>query len=462
MRSQLAGAIASLALVIPIPGPLDGPLPRFSGTAAQPQPVADPVPVPNPALAPDGRSGTGLAAGNGAASPLPGPLGRGPQRRSALLLGSCSGLAFDAHARLLAVCQTPIGPMLNLLDPQTLETRARLFLGSRRTPDRTDVAGGTHFLVRADGTVLVPYGDGTLREVAVGPSALRVVRTVAVLDGERPLAVAAGFDGHDWVAGEHGTVVAVPRAGGPPRALRLGETLHEDLATGPSGTFAVSGQALYRIALDAGGAPVARWRTPLRRGPERPLPGRRHPGPGTPPVLLASGLVAVADGGDPARVVALDAQTGEQVCEVPVFAAGASAVEAHLVAAGDGVVVTNGFGEAGPQTTELGKTTAGGIWRVNLSRAGCAVAWRSTIVSPSSQPALSRATGLLYVAVKPAGFPDAWNLAALDWRTGERRWEALLGEGLGFGADQAPVVLGPDATAYAGSFGGVSSLRDTR
>ena len=73
---------------------------------------------------------------------------------------------------------------------------------------------------------------------------------------------------------------------------------------------------------------------------------------------------------------------------------------------------------------------------------------------------MSRATGLLYTIDKPAGFPDRWNLAALDWRSGALRFRVLSGEGLGFNSDGCAVVLGPEGVAYAGSFGGVERFED--
>jgi hypothetical protein len=91
---------------------------------------------------------------------------------------------------------------------------------------------------------------------------------------------------------------------------------------------------------------------------------------------------------------------------------------------------------------------------------GCRVAWTSDQVSPSAQAVVSRQTGLLYTLVKPAGAPDAWNLEALDWRTGAVRFAALAGEGLGYNSEGGAVALGPDGSAYAGTFGGVVRFRD--
>jgi hypothetical protein len=452
---------------IPIPGPLDGPLPRFQGEPATAQPLTGPFVPANPALAPDGLSGSGLTAGNGAASPNPGPLGHGTAGTSAIQFGTCASLAFDGSGRLLAVCNGLLGPALRLIHPETLATIATLTLPPRSSADRTDLAGGTHFIVRADGSLLVPTNRGTLLRVAVEPAALREAGTVdlarVLRSGERPFAVGAGFDGRDWVAGNQGTVVAVPRDGGAPRALALGEPIAEDLATDPSGTYVVTRDALYRLQARRDGTPRIVWRQPLPSGLADPHAGRIHPGPGTPPAIVPGGFVAVADGLNPPRVtvVRIAGRSSRRLaCAVPVFRPGAGSVEAHLVVAGRSIVAMNAYGYDNPSTTEAGGTTTGGIVRVVVGRRGCRVAWTSDQISPSAQPVVSRATGLLYTLVKPPGAPDAWNLAALDWRTGHLRFAALAGEGLGYNSEGGAVVLGPDGAAYAGTFGGVVRFRD--
>ena len=469
LLAALGAAVPALAQqpAIPIPGPLDGPLPRFTGEPAEAQPLPGPFPPANPALAPDGRSGSGLVAGNGAATPLAGPLGHGTASASALQFGPCASLAFDARDRLLALCNGLLGPSLRLIDARSLATIATLMLPPRSSADRTDLAGGTHFVVRADGSLLVPTNRGTLTSVAVEDAALRETGTIDLAGvlraGERPFAVGAGFDGRDWVAGNQGTVVAVPRDGTPPRALALGEPIAEDLATDPSGTYVVTRDALYRLRARADGTPRIVWRQPLPSGLEDPHAGRIHAGPGTPPAIVPGGFVAVADGLNPPRVTVVrigGTAARRLACAVPVFRPGAGSVEAHLVVAGRSIVVTNAYGYDNVATTELGGTTTGGIVRVVVGRRGCRVAWRSEEISPSAQPVVSRATGLLYTLIKPPGFPDAWNLAALDWRTGRARFAALAGEGLGRNSEGGAVVLGPDGSAYAGTFGGVVRFAD--
>ncbi|HEX6388693.1 MAG TPA: hypothetical protein VFZ89_04590 [Solirubrobacteraceae bacterium] len=440
-------ATAAAAAAIPIPGPLDGPLPRFTGAPATPAPLSRVTLNPsNPALAPDGRSGSGLAAGNGAASPLPGPLGHGTSRTSGLQFGTCASLAFDARGRLLGVCNGPLGPALRLMDPRTLGTIATLTLPPRLSGDRSDLAGGTHFLVRAVGTLLVPTNARTLVTV---DDALRQTRSIdlggVLAPGERPYAVAAGYDRRDWAVGDAGTVVALPRAGGPPRALALREPVSEDLATDRTGTYVVTRAALYRLRAAADGTPRVVWRRPVARA-------------GTPPAIVARRYVAVADASNPPRVV-VTTLAGREVCSVPVF--GPGRVTAHLVVAGKSIVVSNAHGYESVLTTEGGNTSTGGIARVVVGKHGCRTAWTSKEISPSAQAVVSRATGLLYTLVKPRGFPDAWNLAALDWRTGVTRFAALAGEGLGHNSEGGAVVLGPDGAAYAGTFGGVVRFRDT-
>lgn len=452
---------------VPIPGPLDGPLPRYQGEPAAARSLPGPWNAAHPAHARDGRSGSGLAAGNGGASPFPGPLGRGTTGASAMQPGSCASLAFGAGDRLLALCNGPTGPVLQQLDPVTLAGLGSLVLPPRRGPERTDLAGGTHFLVRADGSVLVPTNDATLAIVAADGAGLRQTGAIdlkgVLAQGERPFAIAAGFDGHDWLAGNRGTVVALPWDGRPARALPLGEPVFEDLATDPSGTFVVTRDALYRLRLGDDGAPRVVWRHALPAGATDSESGRLHLGSGTPPAIVPGGYVAVADNLNPPRVTVLRIGGPDRrrlACAVPAFEAGKGSVEAHLVVAGRSIVVTNAYGYPNPMKTEGGRTTTGGIARVIVGKRGCRTMWRSDQVSPSAQPVVSRVTGLLYTLTKPAGFPDAWNLTAMDWRGGAVRFAALAGEGLGYNSEGGAVILGPDGAAYAATFGGIVRFGD--
>ncbi len=400
-------------------------------------------------------------------SPLPGPLGVGTTSSSAVQMGTCTGMAFDATGRLLAVCKGPAAANLRLLDPTTLETLASLALPSAPGGDRADLSGGTHFIQRADGTLLIPTASGSIATVTVGSDTL--TQTGAVdLSGllgpkERLFAVGAGFDGRDWAVGSDGSVLTVPRDGGEPRSIRLDEPIAEDIATDRSGTYVVTRRALYRLRAATDGTPRVVWREPLPSAEADMNAGRAHLGPGTAPAIVAGRYVAVADGLNPPRVtvVRIRGRSASRLfCAVPVFTPGKGSIEAPLVVAGRSIVAANAYGYANELSTEGGRTTAGGLARVVVTRHNCRRGWTSEQVSPSAQPVLSRRTGLLYTLVKPAGFPDTWNLAALDWRTGAVRFAALAGEGLGFNSLGGAMVLGPDGAAYAGTFGGVVRFAD--
>ena len=449
---------------IPIPGPLDGPLPEFAGSATRARPLDERPPPRNPQLTRNGRSGSGLAAGNGGFSPMPGPLGDGTGRLSGLEFGTCAGLAFGAGGQLIAVCNGPVGPGLRMIDPKSLETIDTFALPPRPNANRTDLAGGTHFIARPDGSLLIPANDRTLRVVIAGPTSLTGVGNIPLggflSRGERPFAVAAGFDGLDWVAGDKGAVIAVPRFGDPAHGIALDEPVAEDIATDPSGTYVVTREALYRIRANDSGRPRIVWRREVSGGHLDRLAGRIHPGSGTPPVIVDRSYVAVADAMNPPHVQVHDIADGGAHCTHPVFEGTDGSVEAHLVAAGRSVLVSNAYGYAGLLTTEGGRTTDGGLEQIRVGRKGCRTAWTSEQISPSSQAVVSRATGLLYTVVKPRSFPDAWNLAALDWRTGKLRFQALAGEGLGYNSEGGAIVLGADGAAYAGSFGGVTRFAD--
>lgn len=455
--------------VIPIPGPLDGPLPRYTGAPATARPLPGPYPKANPALAADGRSGSGLSAANGGTSPFPGPLGRGTTSTSAFAQGGCSSLALDARDRVVAVCSNPLGPGLRLFDPGTLAALSTLALPTRNSPDRTDLSGGTHFVVRADGSLLVPTHARTLMQVKVEGDALVQSGSTdlggLLAEGEKPFAVAAGYDGREWVTGTTGTVITLPRDGGTPRSLNLREPIAEDLTTDPTGAYVVTRDALYRLVARTDGTPRVVWRQPLPSGLADGKAGRIHPGPGTPPVVVAGGYVAVVDGLNPPRVtvVRMKGRDAQRLrCTVPVFDGGQGSVEAHLAVAGRSLVVSNAYGYESLLTTEGGNTTTGGLARVVVGKHGCRTAWKTDLISPSAQAAVSRRTGLLYTLEKPRGFPDAWNLVGIDWRTGERRFGVLAGEGLGFNSDGGAVLLAPNGVAYAGSFGGITRFADAR
>ena len=77
---------------------------------------------------------------------------------------------------------------------------------------------------------------------------------------------------------------------------------------------------------------------------------------------------------------------------------------------------------------------------------------------------VSKATGLLYTFVRPAGDEAGhnWSWAALRVDTGAVVWEVPAGSGTFVNNHYAGLALGPDGAAYLGTLGGFLRLSDGR
>ena len=90
------------------------------------------------------------------------------------------------------------------------------------------------------------------------------------------------------------------------------------------------------------------------------------------------------------------------------------------------------------------------------------MAWVSNEIAPSVVPKLALGAGLVYTYTKDTDSHDPWYLTALDFRTGKTVFKVRAGSGIGYNNNYAPVTLGPDATAYVGTLGGLVALRDAQ
>jgi hypothetical protein len=230
------------------------------------------------------------------------------------------------------------------------------------------------------------------------------------------------------------------------RTLDVAEQVSQPLTVTRDGVYVVTDEALYRIGAGAGARPVAAWRAPYDGGS------------GSPPVVLSSGLVAVADGADEMHVVLHRAGDGEEVCRAAVFGDG-GATDGGLVAAGNAVVVQNAHGYGGPLSTVLGRATTRGLALVDSD---CAVAWSVDLDVPSSPPAVSIASGLTFVYLKRHSWlgVDAWYLGAVDLRTGGLVYAVRTGLNVLADSHHGAVTLGPDGSAYVPVLGGIVRVRD--
>jgi len=214
---------------------------------------------------------------------------------------------------------------------------------------------------------------------------------------------------------------------------------------------------------------VVTWREEYDRG-SRLKPGQTNFGSGTTPTLMGTRWVAITDNADPQMHVvvywrAASIAGPRLLCAVPVFAPGMSATENSLIGTGDSLLVENNYGYTGPASVMNGATTEPGVTRIDVHADGdCRVRWTSSERVPSTVSKMSLADGLMYAYTKDPGpgSTDAWYLTAISFKTGVTLWKRLVGTGLGYNNNFAPVTLGPDGTtAYVGVLAGLTLVRDT-
>ena len=163
-----------------------------------------------------------------------------------------------------------------------------------------------------------------------------------------------------------------------------------------------------------------------------------------------------------------EAAKGEKrvVCETPVFGKGASATENSIIAAGRSLFVENNYGYQDPFGPNADAPTTAGFARVdvNAKGSGCKVRWTNkTAPAPTVVSKLSTKTGLIYTYIAP----DRPQRPAAVVLGGDRRQAparrpgaSCAGTGLAFNNNYAGLSIGPDGTAYLGTFGGLQALRD--
>jgi outer membrane protein assembly factor BamB len=441
----------------------------YDGHAAQREPIALSVPQ-HPMLAANGRSSMhddGWATDSYAG---PGPLGRDPEVTTSWFgLEECATLAFDPDGRVVALCGNRSGPVLRLLDPDTMRPLQTLDLPDRKKSDTKpweDLCGGAYFFLDAQANAVVATTDR--RVLTVETQTLRVVGDVdvsaVVPDDDCLVALMPDWDGNTWYVSQDGRV-GVAGGTGDPTPLDLPGEIANSIAADDSGVYLVTTDALVKVDLDRHRQPEVVWQTAYDNGSGR-KPGQLSAGSGTTPTVLPSGLVAITDNADPRMHVQFyDAHDGRLVCQSAVFDDGASASDNSLVAVGDSsVVVENNYGYGAPWSTMAGRATAGGLARVDADPATgeCTVGWTSDEVAPTSVAKVSLDTGLIYAyTTRPSWWGvTAWYLTALDARTGETAWSVRTGTGTLFNNHYSAVTLGPDGSAYVATLGGMVRVRD--
>ena len=453
-----------------------------ASVAARPLPV---VSQPHhPGLAESQRSSMHGGSYNRDLNTYPGPLGHGTRtahRAFSPLVGVAPNIAFDSAGRLITVSIQWNAVELHLLDPETLETLAKVELPAKAS--FSDNSGGGYFhLDDRDRVLLAPNDDTiTIYEVVEGAEGLQW-RAAEVYDVSE--VVPEGLYIHDVIPDWHGHLWFVTSGGflgyrdaktGEFFTYQMekeGEIIQNSFAVDEAGLYVVSTDALYHFETGPDGEIEYTWREDYENG-EVQKPGTLSHGSGTSPTLIGDDLVAIADDGHPFTHLMVY-RRGEQidgdrvVCQVPLFEEGRSATENSLMVYGNAMVVQNDYGHVFEGNA---LETSPGVMRIDVreDRSGCDVVWYNDTLISQSLPRLSTATGLLYFYVfkkqEADDFFGGWYLTALELDTGKELWDRLISPGTGTLVDPlssvtAPVVLGPNGAAYVGIRTGVVMAKD--
>jgi len=485
VRATLAAlALAAVAIAsqppVPIPqDPTADPVPAFVGSAAMPRRVHSFRVPRHPFMAPNDRSNIHDDAYQTDTYVGAGPLGRAPEVRSTLQNAECGSLTFDSQGRVVTICVGVEGPVLTMIDPETLDTEATFPLPPRSGGGSvfSDFSGGGYFYLDQLDRVVTPTNNRQIWVVgetdgATGPG----FELVRMYDLSGVVAVAEGivsalpnWSGRLWFVTVNGLVGTVEPDSGQIASMRLtGEAIGNSFAVDETGgVFIVSDHALYRFDAGAAGEPTVTWREEYDRG-TRLKPGQVNFGSGTTPTLMTSRYVTITDNADPQMHVLVyrrAARAGSRLlCSAPVFAANAGATDNSLIATRKSIIVENNYGYTGPMSVMSGATTEPGITRIDLDPTGCHTVWTSMERVPSTVSKVSLANGLMYAYTKNPGpgSTDAWYFTAISFARGATVYQQLVGTGLGYNNNFAPVSVGPDGAAYVGVLGGLTQIRDTQ
>lgn len=474
MKTRLA--IITLALVSVV-----GAIPAWAATGSA---VSAPTPPQNPYLAPDPNNNIHNDTWMTNAYAMPGPRAGKLQTGFGPLPSSlCGSLTFDHAGRILSVCPSLISPpVLRVIDPTTLAVLAQYVLPQglptpTGTPAFQNFSGGGYFYLDQHDRVWSATRSNHLFVIAESDHG-RSLRKIAdynltsVVTGEERITSALpDFRGRIWfVTKKDGKVGVLNPKTRIVHVLRTGEEIENSFAVGRNAVYIVSDRRMYRFSADSAGRPRIDWMVRYRNSSIH-KPGQVDAGSGTTPAILPGGLVAITDNADPMDVVVY--RTAERlrkgqhrvVCQVPVFAKGASDTENSLIASGRSLFAENNYGYQDPFGPTAGAITVPGFARVDINKAGtaCRRVWTNhTVAAPSVVPKLSTATQLIYTYTQGANGSggQTWSWVGISARTGREVFKVLAGEGLLANNNYAGLAIGPHRTLYLGTIGGIRTLRN--
>jgi hypothetical protein len=486
-------------------------LPAHTGKAFTADPVAGVTPAPqNPQMAPNPKNNVHndtWMTDNYAS--LSGPLGRSPAAFSTTVQRVCVTLTFDRRGRLVATCtDLAHGPGLYMFDATTLDQLAFMplpyVLPPAGTNPATNTTGGAYFYLDEQDRAVIATSDRRIMVVSeTEADGVPGFATVATYDptpclpaDERMPSVLPDYQGRLWFVGRtHGTVGVLDPGSGRCSATSLGQEIENSFAMARDGAYIVTDSAQYKLRAGADLTPHVVWHVNYRNDGVQKS-GQFNAGSGTTPTLVwpphpnrrgqVPAYVAITDNADPLNVVVMRAadrlRHGQRrvVCQMPVFAKGASSDENSLIAMGQSLVAENNYGysltdwndqlgDGTPIGGNLALVSKPGMARVDIASdgSGCRKIWTNGSVRPPS--AVSKgdsANGLIYTYenLRDRSGADPWYWTAIDYRTGKVAWRQRSGYGGLFNNHYAGIALGKGSggkpTLYLGGVGGIMALRD--
>ncbi|HET9104290.1 MAG TPA: hypothetical protein VFN55_13130 [Solirubrobacteraceae bacterium] len=477
IRSRQCAALVLAALGL-------GASPALEAQAIAAPAISAPAAPQNPHLAPNPNSNIHDDTWMTDAYRRPGPRrGRFITRLGALPASLCGSLTFDRGGRIVTVCPSTVSPpALRVIDPHSLRVIGQYTMPAglpapKGTPAFQNFTGGGYLFLDERDRIWTATKSNHLFVIAESDGGRRLRKVAdynlaSVVTGQdRITSALPDFAGRIWFVTKRDGKVGVldPRTRAV-HVLRTGEEIENSFAVGRDAVYVVTNRRMYRFSADRRGRPRVDWAIRYRNSGIH-KPSQVDAGSGATPTILPGGLVAITDNADPMDVVVMHTDNRLRrhepriACSVPVFARGASATENSLIGSGRSLIVENNYGYQDPFGPAAGTITTPGFARVDVNPqgTGCRLEWTNrTVRAPSVVPKLSTATQLIYTYAQnpnPLG-GQMWSWVAISARTGRTAFSVPAGSGLEANNNYAGLAIGPGATLYLGTIGGIRTLRN--
>jgi hypothetical protein len=385
-----------------------------------------------------------------------GPVGEQPVVSSTSYgARQCGQLAFLNDGRLVGTCVSATGEQAVVINLRTMRPIAWRDLPERPSGGLNpfdNACAGTSFQLDDRDRMVVATAARKIQRL-VPDQKMKVERsfdlTKKIAGKDCLTSVLIDGAGRIWFLTHGGQVGFVDPDSGRVASKQLQGKAESPLVMGETGlVHAQTGKSLHQLRATNAGVRV-NW--------------RRAEISGAPPAVLPGGSIAVTDtSGDRTRVIIIDSDDGRRICEQPVFESDSRTTHTTLTAVGDGVVVANNSGHAGPWRTLFGRSTTPGLARVVVRDGVCQTRWTNDSISVVGTPRVSTGNGLVYAVTKDHSWVgvDVWYLSAIDGNTGRQAYRVRLGVGPQFTSYRSTVFLGPDGTAYVPTISGIVTVRD--